>query len=173
MRKTQAWQGCILVAVVALALCRGTVAETHPEPRQADRIVVVKSQRTMTLMSRGQVLRTYKVALGRTPVGAKQRQGDGKTPEGEYVVDAKNAHSQFHRALHVSYPSAADRELAHKLGANPGGDIMIHGLPPKYAWVGAAHRTTDWTEGCVAVTDAEIDEIWNLVPVGTVVEIKP
>ncbi|HET7871085.1 MAG TPA: L,D-transpeptidase family protein [Terriglobales bacterium] len=89
------------------------------------------------------------------------------------MIDSRNPHSQFHLALHISYPNAADRERARKLHANPGGDIMIHGLPSQWAWLGAAHRQSDWTLGCIAVTNAEIEEIWALVPVGTKVEIRP
>jgi murein L,D-transpeptidase YafK len=139
----------------------------------ADRIVIVKSEHTMTVLRQGQVLKTYKVALGHEPRGAKTRLGDNKTPEGEYVIDSRNAHSQFHLSLHISYPSPADRDRAKKLGVDPGGQIMIHGLPPAYAWLGPLHRKTDWTLGCIAVTDSEIEEIWTLVPVGTKVEIKP
>ena len=139
----------------------------------ADHIVIVKSSRTMTLMNHDKVLKTYRVALGSSPIGAKQKRGDHKTPEGEYRIDAKNPHSQYHLALHISYPNAHDRQRAHKLGLNPGGDIMIHGLPPGYASFGSKHTQWDWTWGCIAVTDEEIEEIWNLVPVGTRVEIKP
>jgi murein L,D-transpeptidase YafK len=143
------------------------------EVLQADRIVIVKSARTLTLLRQGQVLKTYKVALGQEPVGPKTQRGDSRTPEGDYVIDSRNPHSQFHLSLHVSYPNAADRARAVKLGVSPGGDIMIHGLPPAYAYLGALHRQTDWTLGCIAVTNAEIEEIWSLVPNGTKVEIKP
>lgn len=139
----------------------------------ADHIVIIKSSRTMKLMNHDKVLRSYRVALGGAAVGAKQKQGDHKTPEGEYRIDAKNPHSQYHLALHISYPNARDRKRARKLGVNPGGDIMIHGLPPAYASLGSKHTQWDWTEGCIAVTDEEIEEVWNLVPVGTRVEIKP
>ncbi len=140
---------------------------------QADHILIVKSTRTMTLTRGNKVLKTYKVALGTVAVGPKQKQGDHKTPEGDYVIDAKNSHSQFHLALHISYPKAEDRERAKKMGVSPGGDIMIHGLAPQFAFLGALHRQTDWTDGCVAVTNPEIEEIWKLVPVGTTVEIRP
>ena len=139
----------------------------------ADHIVIIKSARTMTLMNHDKVLKTYRVALGSSPVGAKEKQGDHKTPEGDYVIDARNAHSQYHLSLHISYPNAQDRRRARKLGVDPGGDIMIHGLPPGYAGLGSKHTQWDWTWGCVAVTDKEIEEIWSLVPVGTRVEIKP
>lgn len=127
----------------------------------------------MTLLSAGKVVKTYRVALGGQPVGAKTQEGDHKTPEGIYLIDSKNPKSRFHLALHVSYPNAADQERAKKLGVSPGGLIMIHGLPPLFAWVGAQHLRMDWTDGCIAVTNAEIEEIWRLVPVGTTVEIRP
>jgi murein L,D-transpeptidase YafK len=139
----------------------------------ATRIVIVKSTRTMTLYHGITILKNYKVALSRNPAGPKERSGDHKVPEGNYVVDAKNRHSQFHLALHLSYPNAIDRERAHRLGVSPGGDVEIHGLPNGYAWVGGAQRMVDWTDGCIAVTNPEIEEIWRLVPVGTSVKIRP
>lgn len=144
----------------------------NPRDQKADRIVIVKSTRTLTLLNHDQVLKTYKVALGGDPVGPKVKAGDKKTPEGEYVIDSKNPHSRFHLALHISYPNGADRERAHKLGASPGGGVEIHGLEPKYAWVGSLHRQVNWTAGCVAVTNSEIEEIYKLVSVGTPVEIR-
>jgi len=138
-----------------------------------DHIVIVKHTRTMMLMHGDKVLKTYRVSLGTEPVGAKERAGDHKTPEGNYTVDSKNPHSQFYRALHLSYPNAADRARARKLGVNPGGDIEIHGLGEKYGWIGPAQRLYDWTDGCIAVTNQEIGEVYEMVPVGTPVEIKP
>ena len=138
-----------------------------------DKVVVNKSKRELLLMSGKQVLKSYRVALGRNPVGPKKQQGDGKTPEGIYTISGRNAASAFHRALRVSYPNPADRARAKRAGVSPGGDIMIHGLPHGQGSIGAAHRLTDWTEGCVAVTNAEIEEIWRLVPDGTTVEINP
>jgi len=164
---------CFLaVSALLFVACRANGA-ARGSAKQADRIVIEKSKRTMTLMSGSTVLKTYKVALGGQPVGAKQRVGDHKTPEGLYIVDQKKAASQFHRALHISYPNARDKENARKLGVSPGSDVEIHGLGAKYGWVGAAHRQMDWTDGCIAVTNEEIDEIWPLVAVGTPVEIKP
>lgn len=164
-------------AVLVLTLACTTnwsAGQTIPSAAQkADRIVVEKSARTMKLMRGGEVLKTYKVALSREPVGAKERTGDHRVPEGEYVIDSKNSHSRFHLALHISYPNAADRERARKLGVKPGGDIEIHGLGSKYSWVGSLQRQVDWTDGCIAVTNTEIDEIWPLVPVGTPLEIRP
>jgi murein L,D-transpeptidase YafK len=167
--------GIRAMLVLALACTANwSVGQTIPSPAQkADRIVIEKSARTMKLMRGSEVLKTYKVALSREPVGAKERAGDHKVPEGEYVIDSKNSHSRFHLALHISYPNAADRERARKLGVKPGGDIEIHGLASRYAWAGSLQRQVDWTDGCVAVTNAEIDEIWTLVPVGTPLGIRP
>ncbi len=160
----------LLAAAVAGA---GTPSGALPEGTVADRIVVEKAARCLTLLKNGAPLKTYRVALGRSPVGNKERQGDNRTPEGVYSIDWRNARSQYHRSLHISYPTPAERERARKRGASPGGDIMIHGLPPAYAWLGARHRLVDWTFGCVAVTNQEIEEIWRVVPDGTAVEIKP
>jgi murein L,D-transpeptidase YafK len=139
---------------------------------KVDRIVVEKSKLTLKLMDGTKTLKTYKVALGGQPVGAKDRQGDHKTPEGIYSVDAKNPNSQFYKALHISYPNQTDRAHARKLGVSAGGDVEIHGLGSKWGWLGAKHRLTDWTDGCIAVTNEEIDEIYPLIKVGTPVEIR-
>jgi murein L,D-transpeptidase YafK len=163
----------IALTTLTLLILVAAAKSQSPDPKTVDRIVVMKSARTMTLESKGRVLKTYKVALGGQPVGAKEHQGDHKTPEGEYVIDAKNEHSRFYMALHLSYPNAADRARAHSLGASPGGDVEIHGLGKQYGWVGAGHRLVDWTDGCIAVTNEEIQEIFGMVPVGTRVQIKP
>jgi len=146
---------------------------TAQNPPKVDRIVIEKSKRTMSLLDDTKVIKSYKVALGGNPKGAKDRQGDHKTPEGLYFVDAKKPSSQFHKARHVSYPNESDRARAKKLGVSPGGDIEIHGLGAKWGWVGAGHRASDWTDGCVAVTNEEIDEIYPLIKVGTPIEIRP
>jgi len=140
---------------------------------KADQVIVIKSQRTLTLLSRGKTLRTYKVALGGSPVGAKEQQGDHKTPEGHYILDRRNANSRFYQSIRVSYPSKQDDERAARRGVSPGGDIMVHGLPNGFGWLDATHRAMDWTDGCIALTNAEMDEIWNLVPIGTPIEIRP
>ena len=142
-------------------------------PVQADRILVQKSARQLTLLRKGKALRTYHVSLGSRPAGAKERQGDGRTPEGIYRIDSRNASSKYHRALHVSYPNAADRLRARRLGVAPGGQIMIHGTPNRWRGLPFVFAHSDWTAGCIAVSDAEIEEIWKLVPNGTVVEIRP
>lgn len=164
----------ISVAVVALC-CRAFLAAASPAPQaaQADRIVVNKAKRELVLLRKGVAIRTYRVALGRNPLGAKEREGDMRTPEGLYRIDGRYLRSQFHRALHISYPNAADRERARRLGVKPGGDILIHGLPNGQGAIGKAHLESDWTWGCIAVTNEEIEEIWRLVPDGAAVEIRP
>jgi murein L,D-transpeptidase YafK len=160
-----------------LALCWMSARLTFPlageTAGRVDRIVIEKSKRTLTLMEGPKTGKTYKVALGGQPVGPKDRQGDHKTPEGIYSVDAKNPKSQFYKALHISYPNPADRANARKLGVSPGGDVEIHGLGAKWGFIGTKHRLTDWTDGCIAVTNDEIDEIYPLIKVGTQVEIRP
>jgi murein L,D-transpeptidase YafK len=165
----------LIALACALLFAPGWTADRSSQRpvEHADRIAIVKSERMMTLLRQGKVLKTYKVALGHQPRGRKVQAGDNRTPEGEYTIDLRNAHSQFHLSLRISYPNQADRERARKLGVDPGGAIMIHGLPAAYAWLGAAHGQTDWTLGCIAVTNPEIEEIWKMVPLGTKVEIKP
>jgi murein L,D-transpeptidase YafK len=144
----------------------------EPAPK-VDRVIVLKQERTLQLMSGGKVLKTYKIALGGNPIGPKVQQGDHRTPEGIYVLDRRNVHSQYYKSIHISYPNASDRANAAKLHIAPGGDIFLHGLPNGYGWVGSEHRLKDWTDGCVAVTDEEIDAIWKLVADGTPIEIRP
>jgi murein L,D-transpeptidase YafK len=141
------------------------------EQGAVDRIVVDKSERRMDLMSGGAVVRSYEIALGSAPDGDKEREGDGKTPEGRYVIEGRNPKSAFHLSLKISYPDAADRAAADALGVSPGGDIFIHGAPNW--WLLPGQPPGDWTRGCIAVTKAEIEEIWRLVPDGTAVEIRP
>jgi murein L,D-transpeptidase YafK len=136
-------------------------------------VVVNKARRELILMRGREVLRSYRVALGTNPAGRKERQGDGRTPEGLYTITGRNARSAFHRSLRISYPNREDRARAARAGVNPGGDIMIHGLPNGRGFIGRLHRQVDWTLGCIAVTDEEIEEIWRLVPNGTPVQINP
>lgn len=139
----------------------------------ADLIIVMKSKRIMFLMNEGKILKAYKIALGKSPVGKKTIQGDGKTPEGRYFIIDRNPNSSFYKSLRISYPNDRDIENAKKAGLNPGGDIVIHGLSKKVEYLGKYHIIEDWTEGCIAVTNEEMDEIWRLVPDGTPIEILP
>jgi murein L,D-transpeptidase YafK len=167
-----AWVACVSFSLALWAL-DGTQPAQQPAPQKADSILILKKDHVMELMAGGKVIRSYKVAMGQGGLAPKVRQGDGRTPEGHYIIDAKYANSEYHKALHISYPNAEDRKRAARLGVSPGGSILIHGLPNGKGYVGAAHRLYDWTLGCVAVTDEEIDEVWELVAVGTPVEIRP
>jgi tetratricopeptide (TPR) repeat protein len=139
----------------------------------ADKVLIEKKARRLTLLSKDEVIKTYKIALGGNPVGPKEMQGDNKTPEGIYIIDSRNRDSGYHLSLHISYPNEKDKMRAKKLGVPPGGDIMIHGIKNGFAWIGASHAKVDWTKGCIAITNEEIEEIARLVPNGTIVEIRP
>lgn len=141
--------------------------------RAVDRVLIEKRERRLTLLSKGELIKSYRIALGGNPVGPKERQGDNKTPEGTYIIDSRNNDSRYHLSLHISYPNERDKRRARELGVAPGGDIMIHGLKNGFSWVGDAHSGVDWTKGCIAVTDEEIEEIAKAVPNGTIVEIRP
>lgn len=139
----------------------------------ADWILVEKKARRLTLFRNHTPIKTYEIALGQQPEGPKQFAGDNKTPEGRYVIDSRKKNSSYHRALHISYPSPKDVALAARQKRSPGGDIMIHGLPKGMGYLGPFHRLRDWTAGCIAVTNTEIEEIWRAIPDGTPIEIQP
>jgi len=157
----------LLFALALLLIAAATAfifqQRQKPSPPKADKVLVEKGARRLTLFSGGRKLKEYHIA----------REGDGRTPEGIYTIDFHKPDSAFHRALHVSYPSAKDNTRAAEAGVSPGGDIMIHGLPNGLGALGVAHRLRDWTAGCIAVTDPEIDEIYSLVNDGTPIEILP
>ena len=164
----------IAVTILSLVFLAGTTRIQRPAVQvQADRVVVEKSARKLTLWSHGRPLKTYRVCLGSNPTGPKQREGDGRTPEGLYRIEGRNAQSAYHLALRVSYPNESDRARARRLGVKPGGEIMIHGTPNRWRVVSGVFAYTDWTAGCIAVTNPEIEEIWKLVPNGTTVDIRP
>lgn len=159
--------------ILILLLFAALIATARAVPDKADRILIEKSERRMTLYSGDAALKTYKIALGFAPVGDKMKEGDGKTPEGRYRISHKNPKSQFHLSLKISYPDKADRAAARAAGVNPGGDIFIHGTPGTSGVPAALVSRRDWTLGCIAVSNDEIEEIWRLVDVGTTVEIRP
>lgn len=136
-----------------------------------DSVRVLKAERRLELMQGNRVARTYKVALGGEPVGHKQKEGDQKTPEGAYVLDYKKADSAFHLSIHISYPNEQDRVSARQKGVSPGGAIMIHGQRNGLGWLGGIAQRFDWTDGCIAVSNQDMDEIWRLVQVGTPIQI--
>ncbi|MDS4020985.1 MAG: L,D-transpeptidase family protein [Candidatus Competibacter sp.] len=158
--------------------------ETKPHPPKlpdhslppigvADWILVEKKARRLTLFRNNRPLKSYAIALGRQPEGPKRFQGDNKTPEGRYRIASRKQNSDFHRALRISYPSPEDAAFAAKQKRSAGGDIMIHGLPNGMGSLGRLHLLRDWTAGCIAVTNAEIEELWRAVPDGTPIEIRP
>jgi murein L,D-transpeptidase YafK len=164
----------IILAVFILFCATSFASDKSDKPEiKADSVLVLKRERVLQLLKDGKPFKIYKIALGSQPQGAKTQQGDNKTPEGKYVIDSRNPQSTFHLSLHVSYPNVQDTAKAKARHVSAGGDIMIHGLPKAYAWLGAAHRAHDWTLGCIAVTNPEIEEIWRLVPNGTPIEIRP
>lgn len=169
----------VFLIVAMLALVCVTYLYAHhvwnplPNGTTIDRIVVEKSARTLSVFANRERLKRYQIALGLNPVGAKEQEGDNKTPEGIYKIDSRNPQSNFHLGLHISYPSDADQARAAERGVNAGFDIMIHGIQNGRGWIGAFHRLHDWTAGCIALTDEEMEELWRVTPDGTTVEIRP
>jgi len=176
--RTFLWTGLACCSGLALYASGALIdtASAKPPPlapisERADFLEVDKSDRELRLLRGGKVIRRYQVSLGFAPDGDKEREGDGKTPEGRYTIDYRNPNSRFHLSLHISYPTATDRREAEARGEDPGGEIFIHGGPgsiPDALW-----RGRDWTLGCISVTDDEMSEIWSLVPDGTVIDIRP
>ncbi|MGB7320589.1 MAG: L,D-transpeptidase [Albidovulum sp.] len=164
----------LMLGALALFQHRFEVPPPIPGPPltgEIDRILVEKSARRLTVFRNGEPLRSYQVALGFQPEGDKIRQGDGKTPEGNFRINRLNAGSAFHLSLGLDYPQHDDILRARAGGYSPGGDIFIHGQPN--ALFGKATLRHDWTEGCIALSDAEIEEIWRITPIGTAIEIRP
>jgi murein L,D-transpeptidase YafK len=144
----------------------------RPLPK-AEKVLIVKSERTLYLIRDGRPYREYHIALGREPEGPKEREGDGRTPEGNYTLDFKKPDSDYHRAIHINYPGEADRARAKKMGVSPGGAIMIHGQPNWWGWLSPIRQRFDWTAGCIALSNGDMDEVWEAVDPGTPVEIRP
>jgi murein L,D-transpeptidase YafK len=144
-----------------------------PTNATIDKIVVLKSKREMLVYSGNQLLKTYTISLGKVPVGAKESEKDGRTPEGNYTVNAKNPNSTCYKNLGISYPNANDITKSKTTGLPTGGDIKIHGMLNGYGFIGKFHRFADWTAGCIALTDDEMDEVYNHTPVGASIEIRP
>ncbi len=159
---------------VILSVTLFLVCFSHAYGSEVDLVLVKKSDRKMYLISQDRIIKKYNVALGRNPRGHKRQQGDGRTPEGRYVLDYKKSDSAFYKAIHISYPNREDRKSARQQGVDPGGRIMIHGQKnggPE--WLSLISEEVNWTDGCIAVTNKEMDEIWRLVNVGTPIEIRP
>lgn len=168
------WTLRILLTLTIIGLIYYFFPETTlPPDTKIDKLIVSKSKRTMEAYSNGQLIKTYKISLGQNPVGDKEYQGDKRTPEGEYKINDKNPNSGFHKNLGVSYPNAVDKKEAERKGLDPGGEIKIHGLRNGVGFIGKFHRFFNWTAGCMAVTDNEVDELYDAVDLGTPIIIKP
>ena len=161
-----------MLLFLALAACQGAGPELKPGEK-ADLVVVEKNRHTLSLYKEGKLLAAYHAAFGGDPAGPKEREGDNKTPEGRYLLDYKNAGTGYHKAIHISYPNAQDIARARKLGVQPGGAIMVHGQKNNYGWASFITQRFDWTLGCVALANDDMDEVWDHVEVGTPIEIRP
>jgi murein L,D-transpeptidase YafK len=155
-----------------------TVYYFYPEPKIAnnvkiDRILVLKSKRQLQAFSNGKLVKTYTISLGRNPIGDKEFEGDKRTPEGHYTINDKNPNSGYYKNLGVSYPNQKDIEEANKIDKPTGGQIKIHGLKNGIGFIGKFQRWFDWTAGCMALTNSEIDELYNHTTIGTPIEIRP
>ena len=161
----------IPAVLITLTSCQSTPGSNDIAPTEIDFLLVDKSERTLAAYLDGEVIKTYHdVSLGDAPAGHKQFEGDERTPEGRYTIDARNPNSAYHLSLRISYPNMEDRAYAERLGRSPGGDIFIHGQPNSLPM---GKLSGDWTDGCIAVSNAEMKELWNAVPVGTPIEIRP
>lgn len=163
----------ILTAMLVAALLPLNVIAATATADQADKIEVYKEKHELHLIKSGRIYKSYKISLGDNLKGPKRQQGDEKTPEGKYTISGRNPNSHYHLSLRISYPNAEDIAWAKKHKVNPGGDIMIHGLPNGQGYIGKGHLLKDWTNGCIALTNDEIEEVWKLVPDGTSIEIFP
>ncbi len=138
-----------------------------------DLVIVNKSAASLSLMIKGEEVRRYRIAMGDRPIGHKQQEGDQRTPEGRYILDYKKPDSAYYRAIHISYPNEEDKLRAEALGINPGGQIMIHGQNPNSSLTPDEAQLLNWTDGCIALKNEEIDELWRFVDIGTPIEIWP
>ena len=163
----------VIVKIIAAAFVFLLYAGTVHSEQTADLVLVEKSKSRLYLMRQGETFASFRVAFGSNPRGHKQEQGDGKTPEGRYILDYKNAGSAFYKSIHISYPSAKDRQEARKRGVDPGGDIMIHGQKNGYGRLSILVQRFNWTNGCIALSDRDMDLVWNAIKPGTPIEIKP
>jgi len=160
----------LVTAILALTLPVWLQASEFPV---ADRVVIEKAARQLHLLQNGEVFKTFRIALGIRPIGDKQREGDFKTPEGRYLLDRRNPNSDFFLSIHISYPNASDRSEARELGVSPGGAIMIHGQPNEPKYSETFYSTQDWTNGCIAVSNSDMIDIWLMTGENTPIEIRP
>ncbi|MBF8742261.1 MULTISPECIES: L,D-transpeptidase family protein [Pseudomonas] len=172
---------CLCVTSVSQAAFTETIIRKPQDAAQSpvasqplvDKVLVLKSERRLQLISRGEPLKTYRISLGKQPKGTKEREGDNRTPEGLYWLDWRKVSDRFNLAMHISYPNISDAARARREGVNPGGMIMIHGTPIDENYPEWYFHTLDWTEGCIAMRNADMQEVWSMVKDGTLIEIRP
>lgn len=157
----------IIVLLLILQTVNGESAQ------KADAVLVIKSENRLYLMNKGERFASFPVTFGAEPTGHKQVQGDERTPEGHYILDYKNPNSDFYKSIHISYPNARDRENARRLGVNPGGNIMIHGQANGWEWAAPLVQLFSWTNGCIAMSNRDMDRVWSAIDPGTPIEIRP
>ena len=164
-----------LLPLLCLTLSLNAFASTTPASgtRTVDKVLILKSERQLHLQQRGETIRSYRISLGKQPTGAKQREGDLRTPEGFYWIDWRKPSDKYQLSLHISYPNARDLAHAKNAGVPAGGMIMIHGKPLDEEYPEWFFHTLDWTEGCIAMKNDDMREVWSLVKDGTLIEIRP
>lgn len=167
-----------ILFILLLIIVGAIIYNLYPEKKlpantKIDYIIVKKSDRQLLAYSKFKLVKTYQISLGDSPVGHKEYEGDEKTPEGIYIINAKNPHSGYHKNLGISYPNSKDVAYAKLLGRPAGGDIKIHGIRNKFGFIGKFQRFSDWTNGCMALTNSEVDELYTTVKIGTKIEIRP
>ncbi len=162
-----------LITILLLCFTQNLAAQDPPAQQKADLVLVKKSESRLYLMNGKKVIKDFHVVFGENPHGHKQQEGDKRTPEGRYMLDLKKSDSAYYKAIRISYPNKQDTQRAKERGQKPGGQIMIHGQKNGRGWLAPFSRFFNWTDGCIAVTDAEIEEIWSAVDVGTPIEIHP
>jgi len=165
--------GSLLVLLVSVALAVSPASAAADEFPIADKVLIEKGERKLHLIRNGERFRTFDIALGIVPVGHKLEEGDFKTPEGTYMLDGRNPNSDYFLSIHVSYPSRADRAQASQNDVAPGGQIMIHGQPNTPTYSAGYYKTADWTNGCIAVSNSDMIDIWLMTPDTVVIEILP
>lgn len=165
-------RGMKLLSCMLAACALGAAPAAHAGEK-ADLVLVEKGRHLLSLYKSGKLLASFRVSFGGDPVGPKQKEGDGKTPEGRYVLDYRRTDSGYYKAFHVSYPDAKDRERAKQAGVSPGGAIMIHGQKNGWGWASAVTQKFDWTKGCIAVSNRDMNALWQAVDAGTPIEIRP
>lgn len=171
MRWHQLVGSALLLSVVWAGSAAGDTLSPHYE--RADSLLIVKSERKLYLLKEGEVLRDFDIALGLMPEGPKQREGDFRTPEGRYFLDARNPNSDYFLSVKISYPSPEDVQRARAKGVDPGGQIMIHGQPNEPKYSAARYQGLDWTDGCIAVSNSDMVDIWLMTAEGMSIEIRP